>query len=297
MRREIGLLLLFVSACVSDNTVATDGGADGTAQDSGPKETGSDAPVVDTGGGGDVDSGPFTPAQLSNLALWLTADTAVPDVSSKVSTWTDQSTNHNDAKQTTEANAPFIGSVMINGHKTVHFDHTVPLYLTIADSPTMQWSQSFVLEVVVHHPPATGPEIGVVFAKKLAASPYQGPELDLPTLLSNPYTPYVTGQIENADNIGSSTTSAITDNAGHRLRMSWDGTNLSLQIDHNGPLTKPFTGVTNTGAPGVAAVLGSANGVLPFNGDIAEIVAIASATINPSDIASLETYLDTRYGL
>jgi hypothetical protein len=219
-------------------------------------------------------------------------------VSSKVSTWADQSTHHNDATQTTESKAPYVGSVMINGHKTVHFDHTVPLYLTIADSPSMQWSQSFVLEVVLHHQMAVSVELGTVFQKKAGSNPYAGPEMDLLTLTQNPYTPYVLADITNSDSLGSSSTSNITDNASHRLRMSWDGTNLSLQVDHANPLTATFSGVTGTGAPGVVAAIGASNaGFLPLNADIAEMVAIASATINPSDISMLETYLDTRYKL
>jgi hypothetical protein len=81
--------------------------------------------------------------------------------------------------------------------------------------------------------------------------------------------------------------------------ITWSDASDQLALgDHNGPLTAPFSGVSNTGAPGVAATIGAGGGgVIPFNGDIAEIVAIASATINPSDIALLETYLDTRYKL
>lgn len=282
-----------VSACVGDSTVPQDGGADATA-DIAPQ----DVTTKDSGGGGDVatEQPPWSPTDLSGLALWLTGDTATQDVSSKVSTWTDQSPNHNDAKQTTEANAPYFAAAGINGHKAIHFDHAASTFLVLADTASLQWNH-FVIEFVLRHAAATGAEWGTLYIKQSTTAPYAGPVVDL-LAVSSPYATYVSFQTDGNTAIGSKTTTVLPDTVAHRLHVSWDGSNLAIQIDKGAPFTGTGSS-TGTGAVGAMASIGcnGTAGMQCLNGDIAEIVAVAGTTINSSDITTLESYLDTKYGL
>lgn len=86
----------------------------------------------------------------------------------------------------------------------------------------------------------------------------------------------------------------------HRVRAAWDATTttLSIQLDKAAPVSEVQTGVTGTDAIGHDVLLGRAfGGTQHLKADIAEIVAVAGATIDQNDILMLQTYLDAKYGL
>lgn len=284
-------------ACVGDTAVTGDAGPDASTNDASTNDAIADVgQQQETSTDAATEQAPWTPAQLTGLALWLNADTATADVSSKVSTWLDQSPNHNDAKQTTEANAPYFASTNINGHKAVHFDKATPTSLTIADSASLQWNQSFVVEIVVRHPQATGAEIGAIYVKQQTSGAYAGPSINI-NATTNPYNAYASFQITSNDFIGALAQTPVDANP-HRIHASWDGTNAALRIGTAAPITAAYTGVSGVGANGQPATVGCATGGgFCYNGDVAEIVAVAGATINANDIALLEAYLDAKYKL
>jgi hypothetical protein len=299
------LSLALLAACVGDSSTTTDAGVDSSTNDSASdvaiKDSATDSGITDAA----TEQGAWSPIQLSGLALWLTGDTAVQDINSKIATWSDQSTHHNDATQSTEALAPYFATTPINGHKAVHFDGTAHTGLAIADATSLQWSQSFVVEIVIR--PNAPTVIGTLYQKQSQVSPYSGPVINLFGLaVSNPA--YVGFQLDNASTLGSKTTTAVTEPAAdagalvaHRIHVSWDGTSTAaVQVGKNAPLTGTF-GSTGLAAVGSEAYIGcnqpDSGLTLCYWGDIAEIAALAGATINPADISMLESYLDTKYGL
>ena len=148
----------------------------------------------------------------------------------------------------------------------------------------------------MRHPQATGAEIGILYAKQQTTGAYAGPVLTV-NAPTNPYNAYASFQITSNDSIGALAQTPV-DTSPRRIPASWDGTNAALRVGTAAPLTAAFTGVTGTGASGQPAIIGCAlAGGFCFNGDIAEIVAVAGATINANDIALLEAYLDAKYKL
>ncbi len=65
---------------------------------------------------------PTPPIPYSGLNLWLEADGGIVTSSGSVTTWQDQSWNHNDLSQATSAAMPSILSGDLAGHDVVHFD-------------------------------------------------------------------------------------------------------------------------------------------------------------------------------
>ncbi|HEY5924108.1 MAG TPA: hypothetical protein VIV11_20650, partial [Kofleriaceae bacterium] len=89
---------------------------------------------------------PFTPAQLSGLALWLDANQNVVTSQSKVSTWMDRSGKNNNAGQSVAALQPSLVTGVINGLPVIRFLNTA---LQVTDSATLQWAtDDFALFVV-----------------------------------------------------------------------------------------------------------------------------------------------------
>ncbi|HEX4516267.1 MAG TPA: hypothetical protein VH054_22120 [Polyangiaceae bacterium] len=296
MRLLSGFGLLFFVACVGDSTAPVDASTDATT-DAQPADA-STTDAADSTAPVDVtqEPAPFDPSQISSLVLWLDADDAQPDVSSKVSAWTDKSPHHNDAKQTTEADAPDLTGALINAHKSVHFTIGSPgTFLTIADGASMQWDSGFVLEIVMRHDSVAVADDEYLFSKEVLSGNISGP---IVFLQSNSGPEFVWSRVDKNTNINTQGQAALVESVGHRLRFSWDGTNESLQVDKNAAVVGTFSNVTNVGAAGAIVNIGyGGTNNTNLHGDIAEIVAVSGGTINPSDITKLEAYLDTKYGL
>ena len=108
----------------------------------------------DSGGGVDSSSavdaaGPWTPARIAGVALWLDGDNAVADVNGRVATWTDKSGAGNDATTVADGQKPVLltGASGLNTHHALHFDGAAT-FMTIADKASLRWTQSFVIEAV-----------------------------------------------------------------------------------------------------------------------------------------------------
>ena len=292
MRFALAFLFL-LPACVGappDVVPVTDSGAtDAKVEANVPDASGADADAAK----------PWDPSQLAGIALWLDGDGASPDANSKISTWSDKSGNANDAKQPTPAKAPALASTMINGHKAVHFAGSV---LVIADKASLQWKKSFVVEAIVRHTKASSVETGMLYYKPAPASPFSGPELIVGTGGASAYPLYAALKIDitPGTQVDTSAQAAPSEDAAHRVRASWDAvaTTLSIQIDKSAAVTKSYPAATGLDATGSDVNVGQGgSGFFPYTGDIAELVAVAGATVSPADVAQLDAYLDAKYGL
>lgn len=92
---------------------------------------GTSAPVTLTITG----TGPAAPP-TDGLQLWLKADAGVTESGGAVTAWADQSGNHNDAVQETEAYAPVLVANAVNGKPALRFDGELR-YLDVATSPSV----------------------------------------------------------------------------------------------------------------------------------------------------------------
>jgi hypothetical protein len=91
----------------------------------------------------------FIETTFQGLALWLRGDVGVTaNASSNISTWADQSTNHNDATQGTVANQPLLVTNALNGKPVVRFNGTND-QLMLATSPG---TNNFTVFAVVSTP-------------------------------------------------------------------------------------------------------------------------------------------------
>ncbi len=270
--------------CVGDDSAAPpDAGADATT------DVVSSDVVADAG---------WSPASLSTLALWLNGDTATADVSDKITHWSDQSPNHNDAVQTNENSAPGFAVSPVNGHKAVHFDGTVPTFLTLTDTASLEWNQSFLIEIVLRHPAATGMESYALYVKQSLSAPNAGPAVFIMAGSGSPHTSYIAFQIVAGMAVGDATSTAIADLVPQRVHVSYDGTNLAVDVGAKTSTTAMGSTDAGVGAAGAAAYIGCVDGITNYlTGDIAELVALAGPSINPSDVAMLESYLDTKYNV
>jgi hypothetical protein len=303
------------TACVGSDAPVVVGSPDGATSEmpNGP-DAGADElpPVGGPGtvgdGGGGVDSaaavdaaGPWTPARIAGVALWLDGDSAVADLNGRVPTWTDKSGAGNDATTVADVEKPVLltGANGLNTHHALHFDGT-GTFMTIADKASMRWTQSFVIEVVFRRIEAP---IAPIFSKLTpggAAS--TGVYLSMGTLQFNPTTfkPVVEINVGGGHREQSVYNTPFDEGLAHRVRAAWDATSttLSIQLDKAAPVSEVQTGVAGADAIGYDVFLGRAfGGTQRLKADIAEIVAVAGATIDPADILMLQTYLDAKYGL
>lgn len=166
----------------------------------------------------------------------------------------------------------------------------------------MRWTQSFVIEVVFRRIEGKN---APMFAKMTADSSFNGVGLTMGTqqLTTSVFAPIVRVEVGDvavgSHYVDSYYATPFAEGVPHRVRASWDATSttLSIQLDKAAPISQVQTGV-GTDAIGQDALIGRTfGGTFHVKADIAEMVAIAGATIAPADILMLQSYLDTKYGL
>jgi len=304
------------TACVgSDASPVVVVSGDGAASEmpSGPDAGGDErlpavgGPGTGGDGGGAVDAtvavdaaGPWTPARIAGLALWLDGDTAVADVNGRVATWTDKSGAGNDATTVTDVQKPVLltGADGLNAHHALHFDGT-GAFMTIADKASLRWTQSFVIETVFRRIEA---KLAPIFWKLTSDAIPKGVAVTMGSAQINPstYKPFVRVVLGANPYVEDTYVLApFPEGVPHRLRAAWNvSTNtLSIQLDKGGTASGVQTGVMGNDAVGYDAIIGSGPSGGYVKADIAEIVAIAGATVDPADILMLQSYLDAKYGL
>jgi hypothetical protein len=281
----------------SERPSGPDSGADELPPVGGPGTGGDSGGGADAGA--DVDAtGPWTPAQIKGLVLWLDGDTATADVNGRVATWSDKSGVHNDGTTAVDAQKPVLltGASGLNTHQALHFDGAAT-FMTIAEKASLKWTQSFVIEAVFRRIEASGAPI---FWKSSASA---GVFMSMGTENVTPSVSFPQVAI-NVSGYGLPTDNNIVFPVGvpHRARAAFDASSstISLQLDKLAPVTRVVAppGVAAYDAPGVDVLLGKqpiTNRYL--KADIGELIAIAGAAVDPADVTMLQSYLDAKYGL
>jgi hypothetical protein len=289
----------FCVACHSSNKLSGDddaNGPDGSA----------------AGSGSDV-------AAIPGVVLWLDAAKGVTETNGKVATWADQTTNHNDATQQNANWQPALVAAGIAGLPSVHFTATNPgtgnqgnngTMLNIADSATLQWgSEDYLIEVVTRYdnaPSATIATERAIGYGTLYSKQSQNPQLPAEGVAFFANTPagdtasgttafssyvYVSHGVINS-------AQGFNDGVARLLGTQRVGaTTLSLRV--NGiEATTGTVPAMNVAEVGVGARIGASGDatLARLDGDIAEMIVV-KGSIAATDLATIESYLTTKYGL
>jgi hypothetical protein len=252
----------------------------------------------------------------SELVLWLDSTRGLNPTEDggadggTIFVWADQSGYGNNA---VGVGTPTVVSAALGGMPVVRFNGTSN-YLIVADSPSLEFGTGdfLVAEVAQHTTPTdAGYGYGFLFSKQnQAQSPFAGP-----TLIAN--TSEGTSGIEAqvAYGTGSVFSGSTGYNTGtpfyvtmHRFAVTSDAgadaalATLDLRI--GGVDAGSGTGVGyadnvsagDGGAGSWPLYIGGNNQDQDMRGDIAEVIAI-KGTVDDANLASLEAYLKSKYGL
>lgn len=219
---------------------------------------------------------------VAGAVLWLDAGTGVyedagsdaAEADDLVYQWNDQSGNGNHAVQTSSSSRPILKNSILNSLPVIRFDRTVPYQFFNFSLPSLS--------------------AGTLFVVIRAADSSDNGVWEISTATDNKsYYPF-SAQIYEA--FGTNTRrDAITPGV---ALTSWriysvvaSSSEWTARIDGSTILT---TG-TNTVSIGTSNKLGAITGA-GFSGDIAEVLIYDSA-LSGTDRGTVETYLETKYGL
>ncbi len=288
------------------------------AAQGGDTSNGTDGGNIGEGGSKDSSSGndasSFDPGSVSGLALWLDANKGITQSSGSVSGWADRTANKNDASQATASHQPQWLASSINGLPAVHFnkDHAGQFVggdaLTIADSVSLQWGTGDFYVVVVGrfdgNVTTDGPERGegVFFSKTAGGNNFPGPLLLAGIFGSinggkGPANGVAfTTSTTNGDYV--ITTNPYNDSTARSFAMRRTGKQLELRINGASIVTSASSGldISNVGATVRIGAGDQAAASLRLDGDVAELLAVKGA-LSAGDMAALELYVKTKYGL
>jgi len=256
-----------------------------------------DVAAVETGG-------PFTPASLANLVLWLDASHLVKtDTSGRVLGWGDQSSFKNDAAASISG-APTLLQTGIHGLASIHFDPsaTAPLYMLIADSPSLRWGAGdFLVAVLARYTnnPANGYTTGAAsffFKSTFSGSSGSGVSLWGNVPLSNGSVADGLLMLEDAKTYAVDKT-GYHDGVARLFVARRQAQTMDLRVNGATTATQAEPSSVDVSATGTPVIIGAlAQTYYRIFGDVSEIVALKGATV-PSDLAALESYFETKYGL
>ena len=215
----------------------------------------------------------------TGMALWLNADVGVTAPGGYVSTWLDQSGNHNDAGQATSGNRPQLISGALNTHSVIQFTASSGQYLTL---PSLLSSGS----------------PGEIFVVVKAASGTTTTNRGLYHMgIGGCEYPNISGDI--VDGFGS--TSNYTVGLAPSGITNYSIYNISMSTVGAGEWTAQFDGLTlkhstaNSPYFPTAPVLGS-DGGLTFDGEIAEVI-LYNSVLSAAQRATNDQYLTWKYNL
>ncbi len=233
---------------------------------------------------------PFTLAVLpkapggvsANLGTWLRADLGVTTTGSGVSTWADQSTNGNDATQTTDGSRPPVTSDVINFNPSVTFDGGADfMESAYNDDPTNDVSL-----FTVFNSDADGTDAQLLWSQQNGT----GTGRSVQYINDNGAS---TGNFFGGTGQNSSTGYTYQDWA--LSSYIYDHSATELDFFRNGLADGNFS-VTAEAADGTWRLGSNKNAGQFFDGEIPE-TAIYSDEVSASDRNKIESYLAIRYGL
>jgi hypothetical protein len=242
----------------------------------------------------------WTPAMLGGLVLWLDAGKGITAASgAKLDTWMDQSGQGNHARQTSAASMPTFTASALRALPAVTFDGQLT-FLSVTDATSMEWGVAdYTVLAVARCSNAATETNRMLYQKTAAASPFTGVNLIL-----SPSFQTATGSLgvqDDATHYIQSTAGGYNDNMPRIYGGRRVGTTLQARVNGTvvGQVSESPT--INVDAPGRAGIIGHNGyqltaGFQALKGDVFEIVAI-KGTISDADLAKLESYLRSKYGL
>jgi len=242
----------------------------------------------------------WSPGLLPGLVLWLDAGKGiVPTDGSRVNLWRDQSPEQNHARQTTLAAMPILAASQIQGLPAVTFDGMATV-LSIADATSLEWGVGDYALFAVARSNSTDAD-RMLYLKSAFDFPYSGPSL----ILGPNYGTTSAAQLamqDDANDYALSSVGGYNDNAFRLFGGRRAG--LTVEARVNGVVVGSTTERVNVNvdARNRTANIGNHGydnappGFQSLKGAIAEIVAI-KGPITDADLATLESYLMTKYGL
>jgi hypothetical protein len=307
-------LLAFVVACVGDDATPASGtGADagsssGNPPGTPPPVTPPPAPPPNDGGGdANLDSGPWTPAQLDakgNLALWLDArNTDFTIATGLVDEWRDRSSH---AHKATSTGGPTVDAAVIAGHDALHFTSQGTIF-DIKDSTSLQFGGDQVYMTAVAKVVASANGQSYFFSKVTVVNPGTG------NLYDKGIEFFATHDVSGASFPGAHVDSQANNEAVWNAPVFDDAkfhivsvrrTNaaeLVLTVDDLSP-QKASTGSFDVSMPGSDVLIGgikygNINRAIDF--ELCELVVVhgTSGIVADTDVTELHAYLKAKYGL
>jgi hypothetical protein len=257
-----------------------------------------DAPLQSDGGCRSSPSS-WLPNSLSNLVLWLDAEDLGLTPGNAVASWRDRSSAHNDAVQSNVKFQPVLELSAIGGRPAVRFDGSMT-FLSIVDSPTLQWGTAdYVILVVARFGVTLGAANQALFEKQINSEPYPGPALFVNASLPTEAVEGKAMAMNSGDVYTASNRTGLND-APHLFGTRRSGGMLEVRVD-GAPSGVAVGSSLDVSAPGMSVSIGQQGynqqqGFQALKGDIAEEIAVEGA-LSDSDLHTLECYLLGKYGI
>lgn len=263
-------------------------------------------PMVDSGAPVDsaveAEAGPWTPVALgSKVAMWL-APSSLQETDGGVTKWADLSGNGNDAVQNNATYQPTFTMAGLNGLPAATFNGPAT-FLSIADTTANRWGTGdFAMYAVIKGAATTTANFAMLY-QKTAGSAYDG--INLYVNSAKPAVSTLAAiQISGAVYLDNKAPPAtFIDGTPHILGGRRYGQTLEIRVDGaSSNIMTNDAGLLNVdvSAMGSPAAIGqNGNGGAEFqqyHGDISELIAVVG-TITDGDVANLEAYFKTKYGL
>lgn len=249
--------------------------------------------------------GAWEPDDLAGIAVWLRADDVAGADASQVTTWTDRIGAFQFTQATSSKKPTYYSSTsahLINGQPTVYFDGVDDL-LRVASIISPSSGHVIVVGQIVSLP-ATGANPETIFCSCDEAGPVRTwinrltrPESD---------TNIAVSQRENdTTDVVQATTTALSVGTVYALEWSSDSSAYGFRVNGTSQ-SKSATSGSDTGDWMADTTLrdSMAIGCTKFtseiqfsNIDIAEIIVVSNSSISAGDRTSLNSYLNTRYGI
>jgi hypothetical protein len=247
-----------------------------------------------------INDSPFLPSSLSNLKLWLDAsDTSTISLSStKVTQWTDKSSNAYAFTQGTDANRPVSGTRTINSKNVIDFSTATRLTSTAANSTWKFMHDGQHTFFIVGFADTSSSFRVILDNVNVNAGANPGIVYFIDT--TDPLQYLVARAVNDSQTIFSNA-GTITDNSQF---YSSANMNTAAALDdrsevqlNNGSLLKnnTGTGAVNTSNPNNPLSIGNrtAND-LGFDGTIAEII-IYDNNLSSGDVTKVRNYLSAKW--
>lgn len=232
----------------------------------------------------------WSPADLPDLELWLRGDSFTYDTTA---TWADLSGNGRDFTQT-GTNRPTIDGTGLNGKQTLDFDRAASQYLTGNGDTLFNTGTAYTVVAVLKNASFGGANEYHTWAS------FKGNTMWVSWLTNDVF--YGDGAMGFANSKTMTATASWGTSAYNLLVTTYNGsgdsTGSNYTIEKNGA-SQTVVGPRATSAGNnlnVVGRFGSTGGSDYYDGQIAEII-VMSSVISAGNLTSLETYINSRYGI